>query len=54
MDGLFPVDPQDSVPVSAEQDKLLFFARSSPEHLDRVGEYLALRLRRSLNRDRRG
>ena len=54
VDGLFPEDPNDSNPVSSDLDKLLYFARSSPEHLDRTGEHLALRLRRSLNRNRLG
>ena len=54
VDALFPEDPQDATPVAAEQDKLLYFGRSSPEQLDRVGAYLALRLRRSLARERRG
>jgi len=41
-------------PVAADVDKLLYFAKSSPEHLDRIGEYLAMRLRRSLHREKRG
>lgn len=54
VDALYPEDPQDTTLVASNLDKLLYFASSSPEHLDRVGDYLALRLRRSLNRDRRG
>ena len=54
VDALYPEDPQDTTPVASNLDKLLYFASSSPEHLDRVGDYLAFRLRRSLNRDRRG
>ena len=54
VDALYPGDPQDTTPVASNLDKLLYFASSSPEHLDRVGDYLALRLRRSLSRDRRG
>lgn len=54
VDALYPDDPQDTTPVAAHLDKLLYFARSSPEDLDRVGDYLAARLRRSLTRDRRG
>lgn len=54
VDTLYPDDPQDTTPVAAHLDKLLYFARSSPEHLDRMGDYLATRLRRSLTRDRRG
>ncbi len=54
VDGLFPEDPQTPTPVSANIDKLLFFAQTSPDHLDNIGEYLALRLRRSLQRERNG
>ena len=54
VDALYPEDSQDTTPVASNLDKLLYFASSSPEHLDRVGDYLALRLRRSLGRDRRG
>ena len=54
VDSLFPADPQDSSPVASDMDKLLYFAKSSPEHLDRIGEYLAMRLRRSLHREKRG
>jgi hypothetical protein len=54
VDALYPEDPQDTTPVAAHFDKILYFASSSPEHLDRVGDYLAFRLRRSLTRDRRG
>ena len=54
VDGLFPEDPQTPTPVSANMDKLLFFAQTSPDHLDNIGEYLALRLRRSLQRERNG
>lgn len=54
VDPLYPLDPQDSDPVAADLDKLLYFAKSSPAHLDDVGGYLAARLRRSLARDKRG
>ncbi len=54
VDRLFPEDPQTPTPVSANMDKLLFFAQTSPDHLDNIGEYLALRLRRSLQRERNG
>ena len=54
VDALYPQDPLDSDPVAADLDKLLYLARSSPDHLDDVGGYLAARLRRSLARDRRG
>lgn len=54
VDSLFPQDPQESSPVAANMDKLLYFAKSSPDHLDRMGEYLAVRLRRSVQRERRG
>lgn len=54
VDSLFPDDPQECSPVAANMDKLLYFGKSSPDHLDRTGEYLALRLRRSVQRERRG
>ena len=54
VDTLYPEDPQDTTPVASNLDKLLYFASSSPEHLDRVGDYLAMRLRRGLTRERRG
>ncbi|XP_064390943.1 protein EFR3 homolog B-like [Halichondria panicea] len=54
VDGLFPEDPQTPTPVSANMDKLLFFAQTSPDHLDNIGEYPALRLRRSLQREKNG
>ncbi len=50
VDGLFPEDPQTPTPVSANIDKLLFFVQTSPDHLDNIGEYLALRLRQSLQK----
>ena len=54
IDSLFPEDAQDNHPVYANVDKLVYFAQSSPEDLDRIGLYLTLRLRKSLNRDKIG
>ena len=35
-------------------DKLTFFSMKSPEKLDRIGEYLAQRLSRDVERQRKG
>ena len=54
IDSLFPEDSQDERPVAANMDKLVYFAQSSPEDLDRMGKYLAIRLRKSLHREKTG
>lgn len=54
VDSLFPVNPADSNPVNTDLEKLIFLARSSPDHLDRIGEYLEYWLRRSVVRERHG
>lgn len=54
IDSLFPEDPHDERPVAANMDKLVYFAHSSPEYLDRMGKYLASRLRKSLHREKTG
>lgn len=43
VDDIFPVNPQDGL-VKNNMDKLTFYALSSPEKLDRIGEYLASKL----------
>ena len=40
--------------VKSNMDKLTFFAMKSPEKLDRIGEYLALRLSRYIDRQKKG
>ncbi|KAL5482081.1 hypothetical protein EMCRGX_G022364 [Ephydatia muelleri] len=54
VDSLFPANPADSNPVNTDLEKLIFLARSSPDHLDRIGEYLEYWLRRSVVRERHG
>lgn len=54
IDSLFPEDPQEDRPVAANMDKLVYFAQSSPEDLDKMGKYLKLRLRKSLHREKAG
>ena len=54
IDSLFPEDPQDVRPVAANVDKLIYFAQSSPEDLDKMGKYLSSRLRKSLHREKDG
>ena len=38
--------------VKASMEKLTFYAVSSPEKLDRIGEYIAYRVQRDINRGR--
>lgn len=54
VDALYPQDYQSVDPVTQDLEKLLYLARSEPHRLDDVGEYLAVKLRRALLRDRRG
>ncbi|XP_060559880.1 protein EFR3 homolog B-like [Ruditapes philippinarum] len=51
VDDIFPVNPEDGL-VKNNMDKLTFYALSSPEKLDRIGEYLASRLSRDVARRR--
>ncbi|XP_052226117.1 protein EFR3 homolog B-like isoform X2 [Dreissena polymorpha] len=51
VDDIFPVNPQDGL-VKNNMDKLTFYALSSPEKLDRIGEYLASKLSRDVARKR--
>ncbi|GAB1610801.1 protein EFR3 homolog B-like isoform X2 [Argonauta hians] len=52
VDNIFPTDPQDGL-VKSNMEKLLFYALSTPEKLDRIGEYLAQRVNRDIHRHRR-
>ena len=54
VDALFPDDPQNSDIITQDLDKLLYLAKSEPDRLDDVGEYLVIKLRRALARDRKG
>jgi hypothetical protein len=52
VDNIFPADPQEGL-VKNNLEKLLFFAMKSPEKLDRIGEYLAIRLSRDISHGRK-
>ncbi|KAI8424661.1 hypothetical protein MSG28_003088 [Choristoneura fumiferana] len=39
VDNIFPASPQDGL-VKSNMEKLTFYSLSSPEKLDRIGEYL--------------
>ena len=52
VDSIYPVDPAQGLAKSGI-DQLTYFAGTSPEKLDRLGEYLALRISRDLNRNRK-
>jgi hypothetical protein len=53
VDNIFPVDSQDGL-VKNNMEKLTFYALSSPEKLDRIGEYLFQRASRDIYRRRYG
>lgn len=51
VDNIFPKTNGGGL-VRSEMEKLTYYAVSAPEKLDRIGEYLALKLTRSINRRR--
>lgn len=51
VDNIFPADPRSGL-VKSNMDKLIFYALSSPEKLDRIGTYLARKLTRFVDRKR--
>nr|CAI5832917.1 unnamed protein product [Callosobruchus analis] len=53
VDNIFPVYPQDGL-VKSNMEKLTFYSLSSPEKLDRIGEYLFQRAARDIYRKRYG
>lgn len=53
VDNIYPSDPQDGL-VRNNMEKLTFYALSSPEKLDRIGEYLAWKVSRDIARHRQG
>lgn len=53
VDNIFPVAFQDGL-VKANMEKLTFYSLSSPEKLDRIGEYLYLKAARDISRKRYG
>lgn len=50
---LYCVSLQDGL-VKSNMDKLMWYAMNSPDKLDRIGEYLAYRLYRDINRRKTG
>ncbi|CAL8131607.1 unnamed protein product [Orchesella dallaii] len=53
VDSVFPRNPQDGL-VKSNMEKLTFYVLSSPEKLDRVGEYLYQKVSRDIYRKRNG
>ncbi|XP_052130546.1 protein EFR3 homolog cmp44E isoform X2 [Frankliniella occidentalis] len=53
VDNIFPVNPQDGL-IKNNMEKLTFYALSSPEKLDRIGEYLYQKAARDIYRRRNG
>jgi len=53
VDNIFPDYPEDGL-NKGNMDKLLYYAATSPEKLDRIGDYLAQRIERYLSRSRFG
>lgn len=53
VDSIFPVLPQDGL-VKNNMEKLTFYALSSPEKLDRIGEYLYQKAGRDIYRRKYG
>ncbi|XP_071544335.1 protein EFR3 homolog cmp44E isoform X1 [Panulirus ornatus] len=53
VDNIFPAIPEDGL-VKSNMDKLMWYAMNSPDKLDRIGDYLAHRLFRDINRRKNG
>lgn len=53
VDNIFPVSPQDGL-VKANMEKLTYYSLSSPEKLDRIGEYLFQKAARDIYRRKNG
>ncbi|XP_060807321.1 protein EFR3 homolog cmp44E isoform X1 [Amyelois transitella] len=53
VDNIFPASPQDGL-VKTNMEKLTFYSLSSPEKLDRIGEYLFQKASRDIYRRRHG
>ena len=52
VDAIYPAQAEDGL-VKIKMESLLYFAMTSPEKLDRIGEYLAYRISRDVNRGRK-
>ncbi|XP_044744134.1 protein EFR3 homolog cmp44E isoform X2 [Coccinella septempunctata] len=53
VDNIFPVYPQDGL-VKSNMEKLTFYSLSSPEKLDRIGEYMYQKAARDIYRKKYG
>lgn len=51
VDNIFPEDPEDGL-VKSNMEKLTFYSLSSPDKLDRIGEYLYQKATKDINRKR--
>ncbi|XP_055385800.1 protein EFR3 homolog cmp44E isoform X2 [Condylostylus longicornis] len=51
VDNIFPENPEDGL-VKSNMEKLTFYSLSSPEKLDRIGEYLYQKATKDINRKR--
>ncbi|XP_053963442.1 protein EFR3 homolog cmp44E isoform X2 [Anastrepha ludens] len=51
VDNIFPVNPEDGL-VKSNMEKLTFYSLSSPDKLDRIGEYLYQKASKDINRKR--
>jgi hypothetical protein len=52
VDGIYPADPEDGL-VKNKMETLVYYAVTSPEKLDRIGEYLETRVGRDIYRGRK-
>ena len=52
VDAIYPAAAEDGL-VKNKMESLMYFAMTSPEKLDRIGEYLAHRVARDVNRSRK-
>ena len=51
VDNIYPEEAEEGL-VKANMEKLVYYAATSPEKLDRIGEYLAYRIGRDIYRAR--
>lgn len=51
VENIFPVNPEDGL-VKSNMDKLIFYSVTSPEKLDRIGDYLYQKATKDINRKR--
>ena len=52
VDGIYPANPEDGL-VKNKMETLVYYAVTSPEKLDRIGEYLETRVGRDIYRNRK-